>query len=375
VLIIYGSLYPWHFVPAHLTANPLRILLHSWSLPSGRYLLRDTIVNVVLYIPLGFAAHLALRKYRLPGIAVYGPVLLGLLLSTAMELMQLMVPTRETSMADVITNVIGSGLGVLLGLLFEVLAPHRGFHSLKLGGGIADRGALMLVYCWAGWLLFPLFPMMSEPELDRRLAVFAHSRLADPVLLLSAAASWYAAGLLAAAGIRISRGAFALTLLAIPAQFFVIGQQPLLSALLGAIAGVILFVVCRRDGAPTKVEAGVFLAVVLVRGLSPFHLAAGSTEFNWVPFGAMLEGDWQSTARILIQKTFYYGTAIWLLRAAGVRLVRAVMLVAAVLAFIEIAQIRLPGRTPEITDPILAILIGFVLAWMSRPVRGQLHTA
>lgn len=40
---------------------------------------------------------------------------------------------------------------------------------------------------------------------------------------------------------------------------------------------------------------------------------------------------------------FYYGTAIWLLRAAGVRLVLSVILVAAVLASIEILQIHLPG--------------------------------
>jgi hypothetical protein len=259
---------------------------------------------------------------------------------------------------------------MLLGLLFEALAPRRGFRRPNVG--VADRGALMLVYCWAGSLFFPLFPMMSQPQLDRKLAVFAHSRLVDPLLLLSTAASWYAAGLLAAAGIRISRAGFALTLLAIPAQFFVIERQPLPSLPLGAMAGVVLFAVCRRHGAATKVEAGVFLAVILVRGLSPFHFATGSTEFGWVPFGAMLEGDWQSTARVLIEKAFYYGTAIWLLRAAGLRLVRSVILVAAVLACIEVVQIRLPGRTPEITDPILAILMGFALAKakVSRPARG-----
>ena len=78
LLIVYGSLYPWHFVPVHLTANPLWILLHSGSLPPGRYFFRDAIVNVVLYITLGFAAHLVFRKSRLPGFGIYGTVLLGL---------------------------------------------------------------------------------------------------------------------------------------------------------------------------------------------------------------------------------------------------------------------------------------------------------
>jgi hypothetical protein len=77
---------------------------------------------------------------------------------------------------------------------------------------------------------------------------------------------------------------------------------------------------------------------------------------------------------VLIEKVSCYGTAIWLPRAAGMRLVLSVILVAAVLGSIEIARIHLPGRTPEISDPILAILIGFALAMLSRPVRGRLRT-
>ena len=131
LLIVYGSLYPWRFAPVHLPANPLWILLHSWGPQPLRYLLRDAIVNVALYIPLGFAAHSAFRKSRLPGFGIYGPVLLGLLLSTAIELMQLLEPVRHTSIADVITNVIGTGFGVMAGLLFETLSST----AVPLSGG------------------------------------------------------------------------------------------------------------------------------------------------------------------------------------------------------------------------------------------------
>jgi VanZ family protein len=343
-----------------------------------RYMLRDTIVNVALYIPLGFAAHLVFRNSRLPGFGIYGPVLLGLLLSTAMELIQLLEPTRTTSIADLITNVIGSALGVMAGLLFEALAlrelvPAIDRKSVK--NSVGDRGALLLAFCWIAWLIFPLFPVVGLYEPSRRLMFFVHSRVLDPVQLVSGAASWFAAGLLInAAGKRMSRVWFPLTLLAIPAQFFIVGRQPMSSFLLGAITGVILFAVFHRSLAPTMAEAWVFLAVILFRGLSPFHFAAESAEFGWIPFGATLEGDWQSAVRVLIEKLFYYGTAIWLLRAAGVRLVNSVIVVAAVLSSIEIAQIHLPGRTPEITDPILAVLIGFALAMLSRPVRGRLRT-
>jgi hypothetical protein len=85
-------------------------------------------------------------------------------------------------------------------------------------------------------------------------------------------------------------------------------------------------------------EAGVFPALILIRGLSPFHFAGGSIEFGWIPFVAMLASDRQSAAGILVEKAFYYGTAIWLLRAAGIRLLFSVVLVAVVVATIEIAQ-------------------------------------
>jgi hypothetical protein len=236
---------------------------------------------------------------------------------------------------------------------------------------VADRGALMLAFCWAAWLFFPLFPGLGRYELSRKLALFGHSGWLDAVPLVSAAASWFAAGLLiTAAGARISRVWFAMTLLAIPAQFFVVERQPLRSVLAGAIAGAALFVVGHRASAPTRAEAWAFLAVIVVRGLSPFRFVTESAEFNRAPFAATLGGEWQSSASVLIGKVFWYGTAIWLLRAAGLTRVRSAVAVAAVCASIELAQIHLPGRTPEITDPILAILMGFVLAMLARPARG-----
>ncbi len=373
LLIVYGSLYPWHFTHVHLAANPFWILLHAWHPQPLRYFIRDVIVNVALYMPLGFVGHLAFRKGRIPGYGIYGPVLLGLLLSTAIELTQLLEPSRNTSMVDVITNVIGSAFGVASALLFEALASHGDSRKSTHRKRVVDRGALLLTFCWVAWLFFPLFPEMGRYVLSRKLALFVHAHVFDAAALVSAAGSWFAAGLLInASGARFSRGWFSLAVLAVPAQFFVVEQQPLPPVLLGALAGVVLFVVCHRTNAPTAptmVEAWLFLAVILFRGLSPFDFRAASTDFNWIPFGATLGADWQSAARVLVEKMSFYGTAVWLLRAAGFRLLGSVIVVSVVLSVIEIAQTHLPRRTAEITDPILAILMGFVLAVL--PVRAQ----
>ena len=77
----------------------------------------------------------------------------------------------------------------------------------------------------------------------------------------------------------------------------------------------------------------------------------------------------------MLGKVCYYASAIWLLRAAGMRLLHSVTIVAAILAAIEIAQIHLPGRTAETTDPLLAILMGFVLLILSRETGRRFQSA
>jgi hypothetical protein len=183
------------------------VLLHSWPSLGLRYSLRDIVVNISLYIPLGFAAHLVFRKSDWPGLGIYGPVLLGLLLSTSMELLQLLEPVRNTSMIDLLTNVAGSAVGVIGGALFEAIASRRPT-SAALEWKVADRAALMLTFCWIAWLFFPLFPALTTHSLAFKLRAFGESSPFDVRGVISAAASWYAAGLLLrAAGLPISRRA------------------------------------------------------------------------------------------------------------------------------------------------------------------------
>ena len=363
-LIVYGSLYPWQFAPRHLAGNPLAILLHAWHPRLIRSVFRDVVVNISVYIPLGFAAHFVFRRIRRPLLSLYGPVLLGLLLSTAIELTQLFTPHRDTNLLDVITDVIGSALGVTLAVHFEKIAGPLPRPSRQIP---IDRGALLLTFCWAAWLVFPFFPILILHELYRRLSVFAHSPVFTLVSFVSAAAVWFALGLLiTSAGIRRPVAWLGLSILAIPAQFFIAERQPVPSDLLGAIAGFLLFALRPRTQPVAKTEAWAFSAAILLRGLSPFRFVPESAHFTWVPFAPALLTEWQYAVLIMLGKMCYYASAIWLLRATGMRLLNSAIAVAAILAAIEIAQIHLPGRTPEITDPLFAILMGFVLFILSR---------
>ena len=115
-LIVYGSLYPWHF-DFSPRVNPLDFLLHSWSFQWDRYLLRDVAVNVALYVPLGAAAALALARKHGRGVSAALAILLGMALSASVEMLQIYVPGRQCSLLDVATNTIGTAAGAWLALI------------------------------------------------------------------------------------------------------------------------------------------------------------------------------------------------------------------------------------------------------------------
>jgi glycopeptide antibiotics resistance protein len=71
-------------------------------------LLLETVANVMLFVPLGAALALS-------GLSTRRSILCGLVLSTSIELAQLLVvPGRTTSVDDVLLNTLGTAVGCLL---------------------------------------------------------------------------------------------------------------------------------------------------------------------------------------------------------------------------------------------------------------------
>jgi len=336
----------------------------------NRFTIRDAIVNIALYLPLGMAGFLALGG----SMRYWAPVAGGLVLSSTIEMIQLFEPARTTSALDVVTNVAGAVLGVAAGTAFEAIAGPVGGNVRRARP--VDRAALSILFLWAAYLVFPFFPLVGTFVPNQKLHVFLGSPLFAPVTVVSGAAVWFAGGiLLRAAGLRRASLWLALSILTIPLQIFIVDRQPVPSDLTGAVLGILLFFAAGRNARWRPMEAAVFLAVILLRGLAPFAFSGAAKEFSWIPFAGFLDSLWQRALLTLIEKGFYYGTAIWFLRRAGMKLAPATALVAIVLAGIEIAQIRLPGRTPEITDPVLAILLGIGLASLSQETGTRSRSA
>jgi hypothetical protein len=126
----------------------------------------------------------------------------------------------------------------------------------------------------------------------------------------------------------------------------------------------------RRRRPQAKLAALLALAALILAGLIPFRFAGQPQAITWVPFLAMLQMPWESAFVILLGKSFLYGSAVWLLHQSGRAWLTSSALVALPLAGVEAMQVYLPGRTPETTDPLLAILLGCGLMLLERPGAG-----
>jgi len=101
-------------IPAHYFILHPEFLRLPWKgyHPKWSYW-QDIALNIAGFVPLGFCAcaSLSLIRFRHPGIAA---LVLGLLASLVIELIQTLLPTRLSDLTDVITNTLGTAIGVTM---------------------------------------------------------------------------------------------------------------------------------------------------------------------------------------------------------------------------------------------------------------------
>lgn len=79
----------------------------------------DIGLNIIGFMPFGFflAAWLHRTKHLSPGCILGISLFLGFSFSLGLELTQAFLPTRDSSLMDVISNTVGTGIGSILVVL------------------------------------------------------------------------------------------------------------------------------------------------------------------------------------------------------------------------------------------------------------------
>lgn len=153
VLIVYASCYPfsgWQFQNLVAYTEHIQQWPHYWS----RF---DASINVAAYIPLGilvsFSLHPILPRRWSWLLALFA----GAALSLSMESIQYFIPSRVTSLLDLLTNTLGTLIGAAIGAtLIPAFLERDKLHTLRRHWLQRDSSQELVVL--GLWPLAQIFP-------------------------------------------------------------------------------------------------------------------------------------------------------------------------------------------------------------------------
>lgn len=363
IAIVLGSLYPFTFDASRATPEAWQALWQSWGWRTSR---GDIAGNVLLFVPAGFLGMMAHRRapYMLRAAIVFS---LALVVAAGVQIVQLYLP-RSATMVDVTWNMVG----LVPGLVFFMLPWQRVARRFDLQLSL-EVVPLALIGCWVLYRLWPLLPTIDLQEVKNSLKPL----LVTPRVTLAGiginCGAWVGiAWLLRRTEAKGRLEPLLPVLIAVTflGEIMIVGNTLSADNVLGAIAALLLWFVVLRNlpaALSTSVTALVFTGSIVLIALAPYTFGAPGS-FSWLPFGGLLGGSMLANTFAVVHKTFLYGALAYIFSALlGSRLAAAIP--AATLVFaLEWAQIRLPGRTAEVTDPILVCLAVLSIMLIERSV-------
>jgi len=341
VVILYGSLFDFGFYWNHDPRGPLGVLLASGFRPAAR---SDVVANILLYLPLGFFAVYALEGRRplgagrSPLAAWAASAAAGFTLSLFVELVQFYDMGRVQALSDVYSNTLGALLGAA-----AATAVRRRVSILYLPPYL-----ILILFCWLASRWCPAAPPIPANPARDAFHFFA-AWLAVGLMLESLSSSARSRAVLPAL-LAASLVVRALTVDVEPAE--IVG---------GASAALLWSALLWRLPSRAPIAAALFVILVAQLALEPFQFSATSRAFGWVPFRSLLEAATDAAIRAFFDKAFLYGGMLWLLVRAGCSSGAAAAFGATLVFGLRLLQIYLPGRSAEITDTILVLMLAAVM--------------
>jgi VanZ family protein len=360
IVIVYGSLYPFDFSVPTDGRNPVSVLLESWADRPAR---SDFLANILLYMPLGFFGMQSFS--RRVGFWVRLPVVVagGVLLSVTMELTQYYDIGRDTAATDVYANAIGTVIAAPAAILFFGRLRFPLVREIR-----AQPVPSLLIASWLGYRFYPYVPTVDLRKYWHAVRSVLLDPIPAPFALYRHTVAWLALFALLESIVGRRRSVlFALLLAAFVLSVRVLIISTILSSaeVMGAAVAICLwplFLVFnrRRRAALLLLLLGSY---VIMERLQPFEFVPVVHPFDWVPFIGFMSGSIAIDILSFFEKCFLYGSLLFLLGSAGVRPVLAAILVAGMLLGTSWAETHLPGRSAEITDALMTLLIaaGFAL--------------
>jgi VanZ family protein len=385
LLIMYGSLYPFHFKTNAIQGGFWQALDQlSWA-RAGR---GDRVSNVLLYLPLGFCLFLSLnRRYR-RRISLLLATVLGAVLSLAMEIAQVYVSVRVPSLTDLTLNAAGTLIGAGAGIAWGAIASWMPF-PVRTERASSDPGAVVVVGLWLAWRLAPFVPHFDLGKLKAALRPLFDPQF-DAVTTFSYLAYWLIVSEALTALVSKPHTLEALLMLiasVLVGRLIVANQTFVADELLALVILLPLLLITMRLAPQPKrwLLLGLLLIAFAIDRLSPLQFTASADNVgSWVglsQFGASLrDHPWQTLAAIdivnVFGRLFLFGALVWTLRETGISMTLAVGTMVALVVVCGVVRTALMegagAQTPALlTDTLLALLVAATFHYVHRQRRNR----
>jgi glycopeptide antibiotics resistance protein len=418
VFAILGSFVPFDFTPLSAEEASARVATALSTMPMHVSRI-DVLSNVILFVPIGvlLTAWMGLRQYRVSGgiVDVWLALMASAALALVIEALQVYFPSRNVSPTDIMAETTGGLIGAWVWVLvgrFAVRALHAasaGTEDRSLAGGLLAVYAVLLAA--AG--LVPFDITLDPSELGAKLRAgrialvpFAAASVDPAMALTHALPVVLAAAPLGALLVWATRRALRPAALALGVLFLAgveAGQVLVVSRVaditdivlgaLGLLAGAALAASLAPDR-PAYGSAGrmsrmsallatcLWIAGVAATEWAPYTFTTNPSvvEPHWASLFAtpflnyFRTSEWNAFLNLIQRMTLIAPFGFLVSLSLGVeeapsttRTTLAVLVTSTVLFLVELGQVFVPGRSPDITDVILGTIGGCagigLLAW------------
>lgn len=376
LLIAYGSLSPfsgWDGQRFQLA----RLVAEFWP---TYFTFADFVTNFVAYVPLGFLLTLAWLHRTSFWRAISYAAITASSLSLSMELLQLMLPERITSLFDSFLNVSGAIAGAIAAALFSrhsftgqwLRKIYKNYFEVSPASAVG----LSALAIWLLSVTVPILPTLlyslykhNPPEIGLNLVIREFQLVTAGVIGLQILALGLVASTLPQrrflSTIAFTIIATTLILLRASIQTGTLSISSLGGAAIGVLGIALLVGLAKR---PKLTFAAMFMVVgyALKQSQTGPLLSDSLYAFNWIPFKGQtdlrgiinfLDEAWIFVAMAYCAAATWRGRSLLLPTLAGI-------IAIGFLAFsLEWKQQYMAGRYPDITD-VLVVVGAWLSAWL-----------
>jgi glycopeptide antibiotics resistance protein len=351
ILITYGTLYPLEFLSPSDFSIQIGKLINFRFWNSG---IADAVANILLFIPFGIALYHAFKPRSLN--SILGLAFITFLFAYLIQFCQIWTLVRIPYGGDAIWNLCGSIIGMILFVIF-------GKHWSNINGSKDWNRNLpfIIIACFVVIDLQPFIPTFDIDTIKNNLKAMTSTVDLSLIEIVRHALFymipiklWQQAAPYTSSLLKVGGGLAILVFL----QLFIVNSDININMLSGAfIAFIAVGFTVRIYSAKTLLS--LIITLIVLNALNAMEYRA-SVPFNWIPFKPALSGNTLVNIFALIEKSLFYFLFFYISSREKVSFRKNCVKLSLIIFTLEVLQTNIQGATPDITENIVVLLIGYI---------------